>query len=112
MRHHSTTIFTEISAIAARCDAVNLGQGFPDTDGPQPMLAAARRAIADGANQYPPLGGRPELVSAIAEHQRQWAEAERALKNQDGILQLQEHMDQEEGQVDSHLQKVQLEELE
>lgn len=72
MRHHSTTIFTEISAIAARCDAVNLGQGFPDTDGPQPMLAAARRAIADGANQYPPLGGRPELVSAIAEHQRHW----------------------------------------
>ncbi len=45
MRHHGPTIFTEISALAQRYDAVNLGQGFPDTDGPPQMLAAAVRAI-------------------------------------------------------------------
>lgn len=72
LRHHQTTIFTEISALAQRHQAVNLGQGFPDTDGPPEMLQAACRAIEGGANQYPPLPGRPELLSAIASHQRQW----------------------------------------
>jgi N-succinyldiaminopimelate aminotransferase len=72
MRQHGPTIFTEISALAQRYDAVNLGQGFPDTDGPPEMLAAAVRAIESGQNQYPPLGGRPELLAAIAAHQQHW----------------------------------------
>jgi N-succinyldiaminopimelate aminotransferase len=72
MRHYGPTIFTEISALAQQYDAVNLGQGFPDTDGPPEMLAAASRAIATGQNQYPPLSGRPELLTAIAAHQRHW----------------------------------------
>lgn len=55
-----------MTALAVRTGAVNLGQGFPDTDGPPGMLAAARRAIADGVNQYPPGPGRPELRAAIA----------------------------------------------
>ncbi|HEY3407615.1 MAG TPA: aminotransferase class I/II-fold pyridoxal phosphate-dependent enzyme [Propionicimonas sp.] len=72
MRHHGPAILTEISALAQRHDAVNLGQGFPDTDGPPEMLAAAAQAIASGQNQYPPLGGRPELLAAIAAHQQHW----------------------------------------
>ncbi|MEV0896352.1 pyridoxal phosphate-dependent aminotransferase [Actinoplanes sp. NPDC049802] len=73
MRPFGTTIFTEMSALAARTGAVNLGQGFPDTDGPAEMLAAAAEALAGGANQYPPLPGIPVLRSAIAAHeQRFW----------------------------------------
>ncbi|MBW6432626.1 pyridoxal phosphate-dependent aminotransferase [Actinoplanes hulinensis] len=73
MRPFGTTIFTEMSALAARTGAVNLGQGFPDTDGPEEMLAAAAEALAGGANQYPPLAGIPVLRSAIAAHeQRFW----------------------------------------
>ncbi|WP_372450923.1 pyridoxal phosphate-dependent aminotransferase [Actinoplanes flavus] len=73
MRPFGTTIFTEMSALAARTGAVNLGQGFPDTDGPGEMLAAAAEALAGGANQYPPLAGIPGLRSAIAAHeQRFW----------------------------------------
>src|SRR5262245_3705247 len=55
-----------MSALAKRLGAVNLGQGFPDSDGPPGVLAAAQRAIASGLNQYPPLNGLPELVEAIA----------------------------------------------
>ncbi|MCT2585727.1 pyridoxal phosphate-dependent aminotransferase [Actinophytocola gossypii] len=62
----TSTIFAEMTALATRTGAVNLGQGFPDTDGPPSMLAAAQRAIADGVNQYPPGPGRPELRAAIA----------------------------------------------
>lgn len=62
-----TTIFTEITLLAQRCGAVNLGQGFPDTDGPPAMLAAATAAIRSGANQYPPLAGVPELRQAISQ---------------------------------------------
>ena len=72
MQRHGTTIFTEISALAERHGAINLGQGFPDTDGPAEVLAAAKQAIDDGANQYPPLAGRPELLAAVASHQRGW----------------------------------------
>ncbi|WHT19113.1 pyridoxal phosphate-dependent aminotransferase [Crossiella sp. CA-258035] len=64
----TSTIFAEMTALAQRTGAVNLGQGFPDTDGPASMLAAAQQAIADGINQYPPGPGRPELRAAIAEH--------------------------------------------
>jgi N-succinyldiaminopimelate aminotransferase len=73
MRPFGTTIFTEMSALAVRTGAVNLGQGFPDTDGPPEMLAAAAEALATGANQYPPLAGIPALRHAIAAHeQRFW----------------------------------------
>ena len=62
-----STIFAEMTALAVRTGAVNLGQGFPDTDGPAGMLEAARSAIASGHNQYPPGPGIPELRNAIAE---------------------------------------------
>lgn len=68
----SPTIFAEISALAAHTGALNLGQGFPDEDGPRIVLDAARDAIADGVNQYPPGRGLPELRSAIAEHQQRF----------------------------------------
>jgi N-succinyldiaminopimelate aminotransferase len=63
---YTTTVFAEMSALAARIGAVNLGQGFPDEDGPPAMLAAARQAIADGVNQYPPGLGIASLREAIA----------------------------------------------
>lgn len=66
------TIFAEMSAVAARTGAINLGQGFPDEDGPAEVLEAARQAIADGANQYPPGRGIPDLLTAIAEHQQRF----------------------------------------
>jgi N-succinyldiaminopimelate aminotransferase len=65
-----TTIFAEMSALAARTGSINLGQGFPDTDGPEEVREAAVRALRDGrGNQYPPGPGVPELRTAIAEHQ-------------------------------------------
>ena len=57
MRPFGTTIFAEMSALAERTGAVNLGQGFPDTDGPVEMLDAAVTAIRSGRNQYPPGPG-------------------------------------------------------
>src|SRR5690606_4031201 len=66
------TIFAEMSALAARTGAINLGQGFPDEDGPAEVLEAARDAIARGVNQYPPGRGMPELLEAIAAHQRRF----------------------------------------
>ena len=64
-----TTIFAEMTALATEHGAVNLGQGFPDTDGPQAMLDAAKAAIDGGRNQYPPGPGVPELLDAVAAHQ-------------------------------------------
>ena len=61
-----TTIFTVMSALATRHQAINLGQGFPDTDGPADVVAAAAAALQDGRNQYPPLTGVPELRAAVA----------------------------------------------
>ncbi|MGA5641021.1 pyridoxal phosphate-dependent aminotransferase [Streptomyces cinereoruber] len=67
-----TTIFAEMSALAARTGAINLGQGFPDTDGPEEVREAAVRALRNGrGNQYPPGPGVPELRTAIADHQRE-----------------------------------------
>ncbi|GAB2662983.1 pyridoxal phosphate-dependent aminotransferase [Gordonia jinhuaensis] len=70
LRPFSATIFAEMSRLAVEHSAVNLGQGFPDTDGPESMLRAAREAIADGDNQYPPGLGIPELRVAVAAQQR------------------------------------------
>ncbi|MFE7570463.1 pyridoxal phosphate-dependent aminotransferase [Streptomyces sp. NPDC057539] len=65
-----TTIFAEMSALAVRTGAINLGQGFPDTDGPEEVREAAVRALREGkGNQYPPGPGVPELRAAIAGHQ-------------------------------------------
>ena len=61
-----------MSALAASTGAINLGQGFPDQDGPPEVLDAAREAIASGMNQYPPGIGMPVLRTAIAEHQRRF----------------------------------------
>ncbi|MFT3852119.1 MAG: pyridoxal phosphate-dependent aminotransferase [Ilumatobacteraceae bacterium] len=67
-----TTIFAEMSALATATGSVNLGQGFPDTDGPAEVLDAAVEAIRSGLNQYPPGPGLPVLREAIAEHQRRF----------------------------------------
>src|SRR5262244_2141260 len=72
-----TTIFAEMSALAVRTGAINLGQGFPDTDGPAEIREAAVRALREGhGNQYPPGPGIPELRRAIAAHQRRFYELE------------------------------------
>ena len=67
-----TTIFAEMSALAVETGAINLGQGFPDTDGPADVLDAAIEAIRSGVNQYPPGPGTPELRQAVADHQQRW----------------------------------------
>jgi N-succinyldiaminopimelate aminotransferase len=68
-----STIFSEMSALAVSTGSVNLGQGFPDTDGPRQIAEAAAAAILDGrGNQYPPVPGIPELRHAIAEHQQRF----------------------------------------
>jgi N-succinyldiaminopimelate aminotransferase len=61
-----TTIFTTMSALAVRHGAINLGQGFPDTEGPADIVGAAADALLDHRNQYPPLTGVPELRAAVA----------------------------------------------
>src|SRR5918994_3491936 len=61
-----------MSALALRTDSINLGQGFPDTDGPREVLDAAVAAIRSGVNQYPPGPGIAALRQAIAEHQRRF----------------------------------------
>jgi N-succinyldiaminopimelate aminotransferase len=67
-----STIFAEMSALAIATGSINLGQGFPDEDGPAEVLEAARDAIASGLNQYPPGPGLPVLREAIARHQARW----------------------------------------
>jgi len=67
-----TTIFAEMSALAAETGAINLGQGFPDTDPPGEVAEAAVKAIREGFNQYPPGPGIPELRAAIAAHQERF----------------------------------------
>ena len=66
------TIFAEMSALAASTGSINLGQGFPDQDGPPEVLEAARQAISDGVNQYPPGTGMAVLRQAIATHQQRF----------------------------------------
>ncbi len=72
MRGFGTTIFAEMSALAVQTGAINLGQGFPDTDGPREVLRAAVAAIEGGRNQYPPGPGVPELLEAVAAHQKRF----------------------------------------
>ncbi|SFJ87701.1 N-succinyldiaminopimelate aminotransferase [Amycolatopsis sacchari] len=72
LRPFTSTIFAEMTALAVRTGAINLGQGFPDTDGPVGMLDAAKNALYGGANQYPPGPGRPELRAAIARHRERY----------------------------------------
>ncbi|MFC6009846.1 pyridoxal phosphate-dependent aminotransferase [Nocardia lasii] len=67
LRPFGSTIFAEMTELAVRHHAVNLGQGFPDTDGPARMLEVAQAAIADGLNQYPPGRGMPVLRQAVAD---------------------------------------------
>ncbi|HWD29881.1 MAG TPA: aminotransferase [Rhizomicrobium sp.] len=67
-----TTIFTHMSALAAAHDAINLGQGFPDEDGPLAVREAAARQLIEGPNQYPPMKGRVELRRAIAAHAKRF----------------------------------------
>lgn len=67
------TIFAEMSALAVKTDSVNLGQGFPDKDGPSEVIEAATSAIQNGlGNQYPPGIGVPELRQAISDHQQRF----------------------------------------
>ncbi len=68
----ATTIFAEMSALATETGSINLGQGFPDTDGPREVVDAAVAAIRAGHNQYPPGPGIPELRQSIAAHQRRF----------------------------------------
>jgi aspartate/methionine/tyrosine aminotransferase len=67
-----TTVFTVMSALAAEHKSINLGQGFPDTDGPEDVLQAAAAALMDGRNQYPPMTGVPELRQAVAAANRRF----------------------------------------
>jgi aspartate/methionine/tyrosine aminotransferase len=66
------TIFTHMSGLAVQHGAINLGQGFPDEDGPVAIREAAAKALIDGPNQYPPMRGRIELRKAIAAHARRF----------------------------------------
>ena len=68
----TTTIFATMSELAVATGSVNLGQGYPDTDGPEELREVAVTAIREGANQYPPSAGVPELRRAVATHQRAW----------------------------------------
>ncbi len=69
MRGFATTIFAEMSALATATGSINLGQGFPDVDGPPEVVDAAIAAIRAGDNQYPPGAGIASLREAVAEHQ-------------------------------------------
>lgn len=72
LKAHQSTIFAEMSALAVATKSINLGQGFPDSDGPAEILEAAITAINRGHNQYPPPLGTPELRLAISEHQKRF----------------------------------------
>ncbi len=72
LRPFTTTIFATMSELAAATESVNLGQGFPDTDGPDELREVAVAAIRAGHNQYPPSAGIPELRRAVAAHQLAW----------------------------------------
>src|SRR5580658_755153 len=72
LQGYTSTIFSEMSALATATGSINLGQGFPDVDAPDAVKRAAIRAIEEGHNQYPPLNGIDVLRLAIAEHQERF----------------------------------------
>jgi N-succinyldiaminopimelate aminotransferase len=72
MAPFTSTIFAEMSALALRTGAINLGQGFPDTDGPESLLADVAANVVGGVNQYPPGVGVAELRAAVAAHQKRF----------------------------------------
>ncbi len=72
MAPFTSTIFAEMSALALRTGAINLGQGFPDTDGPTSLLADGAANVTGGVNQYPPGIGVPALRTAVAAHQKRF----------------------------------------
>ena len=72
MAPYTSTIFAEMSALAVRTGAINLGQGFPDTDGPESLLADVAANVVGGVNQYPPGLGVLELRTAVAAHQKRF----------------------------------------
>ena len=67
-----TTVFEVMSALAREHQSVNLGQGFPDDNGPEEVRRAAADYLLNGHNQYPPMMGLPELRQAVAEHARRF----------------------------------------
>src|SRR4051794_41247627 len=71
-RRVAPSVFAQMSALAVATGSINLGQGFPDTDGPASLLRDAADAVLGGVNQYPPGRGVPELRQAVAEHQRRF----------------------------------------
>jgi aspartate/methionine/tyrosine aminotransferase len=77
-----TTIFTVMSGLAVEHGAINLGQGFPDSEGPEDVRARAAHALMHGSNQYPPMTGLPELRQAVAEHYRRFQGIELDWKTQ------------------------------
>lgn len=72
MRSYGETIFAEMTRLATETESVNLGQGFPDTDGPRSLLEGANRYVLEGVNQYPPGSGRPELREAVARYRSRY----------------------------------------
>ncbi|OYO20614.1 aminotransferase class I/II-fold pyridoxal phosphate-dependent enzyme [Enemella evansiae] len=76
LRGFGETIFAPMTALAVEHDAINLGQGFPDIDGPREVLDAAAEAMAAGHNQYAPGVGIPALREAVAQHQREFYDIE------------------------------------
>ncbi len=72
MREFGTTVFATMTKLAVETGSINLGQGFPDTDGPPALLEQAVQAIRGGFNQYPPGPGVPELRQAVADHRKDW----------------------------------------
>src|ERR1700728_3205507 len=72
LQGYTNTIFSEMSALAAATGSLNLGQGYPDVDGPDAIKQSAIRAIEAGHNQYPPLNGISELRTAVASHQKRY----------------------------------------
>jgi len=72
MREFGTTVFATMTKLAVDTGAINLGQGFPDTDGPARMLDRAVEAVKGGLNQYPPGPGVPELRQAVSDHRKDW----------------------------------------
>jgi aspartate/methionine/tyrosine aminotransferase len=76
LQPYQSSIFSEMSVLSARHDAINLGQGFPDFDGPEEVRAAAAAAVINGPNQYAPLAGLPKFRHAIAGWYRRWYDVE------------------------------------